>query len=192
MALTKPFVLLLFTIKQRRRLLFFNRCFAVLSPSIFCFQETIVSILFQSQVVKKVEKIRFEFLPQNPVFTALCIWDILWVWRNVAHLSQIPWVQWRLNGWFVYVLRTLCIFYIKSPKVSGAELELVHGMNRDMYVSDGGYKRGQRNEKHTLFISTQPCMTLLINMPLCLFTPLEQLWQFHIFQSCLFSAVTSS
>ena len=174
-------------------------CSLVSFDFLFVFQETIrVRILFQSQVLA-AGALCSKYRKKNSVWISPSkagFYRTVHL-RHTLSFEEMLHIYLKFHGcndaWIVgsYVLRTLCIFYIKSPKVSGAELELVHGMNRDMYVSDGGYKRGQRNEKHTLFISTQPCMTLLIYKYAAMFI-VEQLWQFHIFQSCLLSAVTSS
>lgn len=172
-------------------------CSLVSFDFLFVFQETIrVRILFQSQVLAAValcSKYRKKFSLNFSVksrFLPHCAFETHFeFWRNVAHLSQIPWVQWRLNRWFICT--TNFVYFLHQKSKSQRSRTWISSMNRDMYVSDGGYKRGQRNEKHTLFISTQPCMTLLIYKYAAMFI-VEQLWQFHIFQSCLLSAVTSS
>lgn len=148
-------------------------CSLVSFDFLFVFQETIrVRILFQSfrqqHCVQNIEKKSVWISPSKAGF-----YRIVHL-RHTLSFEEMLHIYLKFHGcndaWIVgsYVLRTLCIFYIKSPKVSGAELELVAWIAICMCRTEA--TKGDKGMKNTLYLSQRNhvWLCLYINMPLCL------------------------
>ena len=133
-------------------------CSLVSFDFLFVFQETIrVRILFQSQVLAAValcSKYRKKFSLNFSVksrFLPHCAFETHFeFWRNVAHLSQIPWVQWRLNRWFICT--TNFVYFLHQKSKSQRSRTWISSAHESRYVCVGRRLQKGTKEWKTHFI----------------------------------------